>query len=443
MQPTPPSTDSTPRSAEHIVSVLGHDLDQTMIEETNTFERGSPASAPAEWLNIDAPVPLAHTTTAINASVPALGDAANEDYDNLSAHPSQLTSLRQTWREARMRRLMREADLWGSTLDLPRPDFVGNAHAHKGVVHTMLIMGRTMRHLRVFNSWRGLWRSVGRYYNDLNVWGGWLFVLGGLLYFLGPLLLMQEVIDHDGAVYVSVAGVVAFLLAKLFVEARAIYSTLWDRPSRRPGSAYHTGVLSLTLGGLFLLAYAIFYLQRHPVAASWNWFCSCAWFLIGTFIFLVDSADHFQRPLWTRIVNSYFWGSLALFIGSVFYMISGTCNLNGIRDLQAPIQGDPFARRDVCSESLVIWFDLLGGFFYFVGAILFLVFAYGELWDAEQGVDPRCITRSGEGAPHPFRPREGTSGEPADPQPDTERFVPVSAAAEAGLIGTKRLVTCV
>ncbi|EDQ84365.1 uncharacterized protein MONBRDRAFT_39321 [Monosiga brevicollis MX1] len=330
-----------------------------------------------------------------------------------------------------------DTKLWGANnSSFPTPDFEGNATEHRGVVHTMLFMDTTMNHLHIFKSWRTLWRNVGRYYNDLDVWGGWCFVVGSILFTLGPWLSKNKHVSADGSSIILMVGVVLFLFAKIFVELRAIYATLWERKTRRPGTAFHVSVISLTVGGLFFLATTILSLRDDPRSASWCSFLSAVGFLFGTFVFSIDSAAQFSRPLFAQLSNFYYWGALGLFLGSVFYIFSTTCDLSGVRDYGAVSTAASFAPLELCSESMVAWFNILGGLLYTLGSVFFLVFAYDELYEARRGPDPRCVDRNGIRAPHPFRPREGTKHEHHDPQPDLERFPQHHAHAT-------RTVTCV
>lgn len=302
---------------------------------------------------------------------------------------------------------------------LAAPDLVGNESDHPVVVRGMVDLGEAMEHLHLFNCWRGLWATVGRFYNDLDVWGGWCFTLGGLLFALAPWLHKNGHVRGTTADWLLMAGVLIFLCAKVCVELRAVYATFWERPTKRPGSAFHIGVLTLTLGGLHFLATTALDIAGYARAASWNAFLSSCWFLVGTFVFLLDGAANFKRPF-HDFENLYFHGSLALFLGSVFFMFSSTCDLSGVRDFSVdPAAADPYRDKEFCSAAVVAWFNILGGVGYLVGGLFLLAFGYFELWDAKQGPDPRCYNHHGQPAPHPFRPREGTAYEHEDPAPSS------------------------
>eukprot|EP00050_Salpingoeca_kvevrii_P002208 m.188858 g.188858 ORF g.188858 m.188858 type:complete len:455 (+) comp10560_c0_seq1:511-1875(+) len=302
--------------------------------------------------------------------------------------------------------------------EIANPDFEHNNHT--GVVNAMIAMDDAMEYMGLFRVWKRFWRTAGRAYNLLDIWGGICFVLGGLSFTLGPWLEKDGYVSSSTADYILIVGVIFYILAKLFVEIRAIYATLWQRPHMRPGAVFHFSITTLMLAGLFFLTALILSLESLPIASGWSNFTSCLFFLTGNFSFLMDSAALFKRPF-SHLGNTYFFNALSLFLGSVFFQLAACCNISIVRHYSAP-PGQEFADVALCTTDFTEWNNTLGGLFYLLGGIFSLIFALHEYAEALLGPDPRCINRYGGRNPHPYRPHEGTAREHEDEGPDHERF---------------------
>lgn len=231
-------------------------------------------------------------------------------------------------------------------------------------------------------------------------------MLGSLGFWLLPFWFYYQIWSYEANVILYIIAVALFLLAKVFLELRALYAIMWKRANRRQSFHYHHGLFWLIVGGILSLINSSLALspnaERYTKANGYLAFASNACFFLGTWIFAWDGYRLIKPGLFSNVENQYFWGSAILAVGGVLFLITGFCSTGAAVHYSADYEDNMRYKEDTfCGDKFIRYTNGVGGFLFEVGSVSFLIYAIYERKYMENGPDPRQVAYHGYEEAHP------------------------------------------
>lgn len=262
-----------------------------------------------------------------------------------------------------------------------------------------------MAHRNVYLACPWLWQAVGHAYRELDVVASFSLLLGSIGVAVISYLRLADAGEPSHRNAALLVHVSLFLVADVLLELRAIYARLWQRFHKRPSWSFYTGIALLALGALlFLITIALDMEDRSVDGKRIGYvvFVATLTFIAGTSFLTRDAYKQLEEPLSLALREPYLIGSILMVIGSAVFLVPGICNtcIGAMHD-SSPSNAIIYRSDSVCSERLVDHCYGLGGVFFSLGGLCFVVFSLKETRSMYTGPDPRKVAHYGREEAHP------------------------------------------